>query len=267
MPQPICRKISSTPRYCVLCGLWGLFLRFVSLPFFLLGWSFLHGAACVSDSVCKPASSACSSTSEAEAVSSDASSGSSSDQATESSVSLDKDPLYPLRFSCFDNAAYHSARAGYYDKIHRGIMATVILASSGTIAAFGGVKPFRDGLLWWSLVPLLASTADLVFAPGSKAQVHAALRARYFELLADIDEGEATKENCRRWMAALHRTSAQEPPITYRAIKAMAYNAAVDSLWPENEAVRRRLDIPWYDRILGRFMPLHAASYKPKQEN
>lgn len=220
----------------------------------------------MSDVLGKSATTASSASANPEASPSVPGSGFSADQAAKPPA-VDDDPLYPLRFSCFDNAAYHSARAGFYEKIHRLIMATVILASSGTIAAFGGIEPFKNWQLWWSLVPLLASTADLVFAPGSKAQVHAALRARYFELLADIDEGEATRENCRRWMAALHRTSAQEPPITYRAIKAMAYNAAVDALWPEKEAVRRRLNIPWYDRIRGRFMPLHAASYKPKQGN
>ncbi len=177
--------------------------------------------------------------------------------------SVRDEQLYNLRFACFDNAAYHAARAGYYEKLHRLIMATVIITSSATIASFGGVEPFQSYELWWGVVPLLASTSDLVWGPGSKAQTHAALRARYFELLADIEDGDPTPENCRRWSAALHRTYAAEPPITYRAVKAMAYNAATDALWPEEVAKDRRLYIPFYDRLRGRFFPLHAASYKP----
>jgi hypothetical protein len=171
--------------------------------------------------------------------------------------------LYWLRFCCLDNAAYHAMRSGYYEKLHRFIMAVIVISSSGTIASFAGVARFSEWTLWLGLVPLFASTSDLVFGPGSKAQTHAALRARYFELLADIEEGEAIEPNCRRWTAALHRAAAQEPPITYRAVKAMSYNSAVDSLWPEVEAKQRRLYIPWYDRLRGRFFPLHAVSYKP----
>jgi len=182
---------------------------------------------------------------------------------TRAADSPEVDPQYPFRFDCIDNAAYHAIRADLFDNIHRVLMATVLISSSATLAGLAGFEVLRPLAPWAGLIPLLASTADLVITPGSKAQTHTTLRARFFELLADIEEREATPEDTRRWTAALYRAYAQEPPVTYRVAKAVAYNVAVDTLWPEPEAAKRRLVVPWYHRVVGWLLPFHGRNYKP----
>jgi hypothetical protein len=182
------------------------------------------------------------------------------------SASAVTDSLYDVRFCCLDNAAYHSDRASFFDALHRVIMALVLVFSSATVAgmsSFPGLEWLRPWSPWLALIPVLASTADLVISPGTKAQAHTALRARYYELLAEAEEGNGTPQDVRRWKAALHRAYAQEPPVTYRAAKAVSYNATIDALWPEKEAAQRRLQIPFWHYITRSLFPWPWASYKP----
>ncbi|MFN3656427.1 MAG: hypothetical protein ACK4UO_04105 [Pseudolabrys sp.] len=144
------------------------------------------------------------------------------------------------------------------------LMAIVLLSSSTTIAGMAGLELFKPWLPWAGLVPLLASTLDLVISPGLKAQTHTTLRSRYFELLADIEETEFSERTNVRWNATLNRIYAQEPPTAYRAIKAMAYNVATDALWSENEAAKRRLAISSWDCWTGQLFPRTSKTYKPK---
>ncbi len=173
------------------------------------------------------------------------------------------DPKFDLRFCCFDNATYHAARAGYFDRMHRIFMGVVLLSSSAAISSLAFWPMIAPWAPLISIIPVVVSTLDLVVAPGTKAQAHTTLRARYFELLADVEESNLSPENCKRWQAALHRTSAGEPPVVYRAIKANAYNSAVDMLLSETEAEKRRLSIPFCHWVFASVWPFHSASYRP----
>lgn len=179
------------------------------------------------------------------------------------SATTTRDTKYVLRFTCIDGAAYHGARASFFDFVHRMLMAIVLLSSSTTIAGMAGLELFKPWLPWAGLAPLLASTLDLVISPGLKAQTHATLRSRYFELLADIEEIDFSARTHDRWTAALNRIYAQEPPTAYRAIKAMAYNVATDALWSEDEAAKRRLKLSFWDRWTGQLFPKTSKTYKP----
>src|SRR5690348_14660768 len=141
------------------------------------------------------------------------------------------DPAYVIRFSCLDNSAYHAMRSAHYERIHRTIMAMILLFSSATLASLLRVPWLQPYTAVFSLVPLLASTLSVVIAPSNRAQTHASLRARYMDLLANVEEAPPTDENCRKWKAILHRISAQEPPVIFRVIQAVAYNTAVDHLF------------------------------------
>jgi hypothetical protein len=158
-------------------------------------------------------------------------------------------------------------RAALFDRLHRILMGMVLISSSGAAGAFAGIEFLQPFVPYGTLFPVLLTTLDLVIAPGTNAQTHAGLRSRYLELLAEIEEDEGSVVDQKRWSGALHRMYSQEPPITYRAQKAMSYNAAVDALNEENVAAKKRLVIPLHQRWLGWLLQFHSASYVPRSQH
>jgi hypothetical protein len=77
-----------------------------------------------------------------------------------------------------------------------------------------------------AFVATIAGTLQLVFNFGERARFHEFLQRRYYELLEQIAKKQVPEEgDITNWLADSYRIYAEEPP-PYRALDAMAYNAA-----------------------------------------
>lgn len=131
-----------------------------------------------------------------------------------------------LRFHALRNAYYHSARLRWFELQHRVLMFAIVLFGTAGVATLFGTG--GSGVLA-ALTALLAS-ADLVLDLRGKAQLHDALKRRYYMLLAKLDEEpDASAAKLRRWNARIIRITAEEP-VSYRAVDALARNEAIDTL-------------------------------------
>lgn len=157
-----------------------------------------------------------------------------------------------LRAACLMNARYHSAREGFLDSVHRGLMLGVVICGSGSVPAL---------LSSWSLLPtFLASLAalfgalDLVFDLSNRARAHAMMKRRYFELIADLEEERKSPSEVR---GCIHRYSADEEPV-FQVVILLAHNAAQEMVYGD-EAVR--YVIPKFDMIRRNFLRLDEKAY------
>lgn len=82
---------------------------------------------------------------------------------------------------------------------------------------------------------------DLVFDLKGRSEQHLRLKQEYYGILAGMELiAKPNQKRVRRWRAKLIRLTADEPR-TYRALDAVAYNAAVDALGRDQ---KDRLCIP-----------------------
>jgi hypothetical protein len=141
-----------------------------------------------------------------------------------------------LRFDAMRNAIYHTARRYFLDRVNRGLTFIVILAGAGVIGQLGSKLGITDQ--WLAVIATVAATIQLVFDFGVKARDHEFLQRRFYELIADVAQNPAPNEaDVARWRADLQRLYAEEPP-PLRALDAIAYNAACDSIGKSHCRVR-----------------------------
>src|ERR1700712_1609748 len=105
-------------------------------------------------------------------------------------TSLELSPREEFVIECLRNARYHEDRERFFARIHRTAMFLVV--ASGT-ATFAWVKaaPYLTALL------TLAGLLDLVFDVSGKARLHASLRRRVYDLLAQAEDTTRTVEILR----------------------------------------------------------------------
>lgn len=130
-----------------------------------------------------------------------------------------------VRFHALRNANYHSARLRWFELQHRVLMFSIVLFGTAGVAQLFGQG---SGIL--SAITALLAALDLVLDLRGKAQLHDALKRRYYMVLAKLDEEpDASAEKLRRWHARIIKITAEEP-VTYRAVDALARNEAIDTL-------------------------------------
>jgi hypothetical protein len=136
------------------------------------------------------------------------------------------------------NAQYHACREAYLDTVHRWFMFLVIALGA---AALTDVLPplFAKIGIHAELATVKEACAagaailaalDLTFDLSNRARAHAMMRRRYFELLADLREGQKTTEQVR---VCLERFSADEEPA-YRVLFLACWNAAQQTVYGDN---------------------------------
>jgi hypothetical protein len=136
---------------------------------------------------------------------------------------------FELRFDAMRNAIYNSSRRAFFETLTRFL--NFIVVASGALA-------FSDLITqWWPLVDArvlaaiaaLAGLLQLVFDFGGRARTHEFLQRRFYEVLAEMAETRNPDEaKLDAWEATLNRLYSEEPP-PFRALDAVAYNAAVDA--------------------------------------
>src|ERR1019366_2552960 len=119
--------------------------------------------------------------------------------------SVELSPHDEFVVECLRNARYHEDRERYFARIHRTAM--FIVVASGT-ATFAWVKaaPYLAGLI------TLAGLLDLVFDISGKARLHASLRRRVYDILAQAEDPTRTIESLREQTV---RVYADEPPCMH----------------------------------------------------
>jgi hypothetical protein len=107
-------------------------------------------------------------------------------------------------FSLAVEVAYHGARQAFCEAMHRWTMFLAIVLGASAVTPFGSEK-----LL--ALFAAFTAAADIAFDFTGRAQRHADLRRRYFELAGDVADAADPSDVkfASRWMMI----SADEPPL------------------------------------------------------
>jgi hypothetical protein len=151
------------------------------------------------------------------------------------------------------NARYHACREGFLDSAHRWFMFAVIGLGAAAIinmlpdwlrsACAGGAALF--------------GALDLTFDLSNRARVHALMKRRYFELLADVIEG---KKDLRAVQVAINRFNADEEPA-YHALLNSCWNAAQEQVYGDNAIA---IAIPRHHLALKNFFRFGSRGYQTK---
>lgn len=166
--------------------------------------------------------------------------------------------LHNLRFGAFENIAYHAAREQFLARAARMLTGLQVLLGTGAVAMLSQALPGSAPLTM--VLAALAGVVMLVADPAAAAREHRIFRARYLGLLADIDETGAAAAKAGRFRAQMARIAAEEPPV-YRAVHALAYNAAVNALYPEPEARGLRYRVGAMQRLFAHVLPMRGAAF------
>ena len=162
-----------------------------------------------------------------------------------------------LRFDALRNAIYHTSRRMFLDRCNRILNLIVILAGAGAVGQMGHRLGTDDQML--AVVATLAGTLQLVFDLGVKARDHEFLQRQYYEILAQIAEYlNPGEDQVRQWQAQMQRLYSEEPP-QLRALDAIAYNAACDSLGKDHG----RLRVAWWQSLVRHLYPFNGTSFPP----
>jgi hypothetical protein len=166
-----------------------------------------------------------------------------------------------FRVDCLMNARYHSAREAFLDGIHRWLMLGIILFGSAAVLNLFGGLPEKYGTFLkavFAALPVVFGTLDLTFDLSNRARIHALMKRRYFELLADVTEGKKTIEQAD---AAMHRCSADEEPA-YHALLATAWNAAQEMVYGERA---QHYELWWLIRWSKQFLRFEGSRFPVRQ--
>jgi hypothetical protein len=166
-------------------------------------------------------------------------------------------PLDGFRVDCLMNARYHSAREAFLDGVHRWLMLGIILfGSAAVLNLFGYELPAIRAA--FATLPVVFGTLDLTFDLSNRARIHALMKRRYFELLADVTEGKKTIEQAD---AAMHRCSADEEPA-YHALVATAWNAAQEMVYGKRA---NHYELSWRARWGKQFFRFEGTEFQMRE--
>jgi hypothetical protein len=149
---------------------------------------------------------------------------------------------------CLRNARYHEDRERFFARIHKIAMFIVVVSGTATFA-WVRAAPYFAGVI------TLAGLMDLVFDVSGKARLHASLRRRIFDILAQSEDSTRSVESLREQAV---RVYADEPPCM-QAVNHIAYNGAMEFL---HRPRAYHYKIEWYHRFLRHVWPFASTEFK-----
>jgi hypothetical protein len=157
-----------------------------------------------------------------------------------------------LRISLVRNAHYHEDRERFFARVHR--VAMFIVVASGTASfAFVSATPYLAGII------TLTGLVDLVFDVSGKARLHASLRRRIYDVLAQAEDESRTVAQLKEQAVRIY---ADEPPCMH-AVNALAYNAAMLAYGrPQDRLFKME---PWH-RFLRHWFSFASVKFKTFRE-
>jgi hypothetical protein len=160
-----------------------------------------------------------------------------------------------IRFNAMRNAIYHSSRRRFFELLSRSLSFLVVV--SGTVAV-ANLQMISPRLM--AAIAAIIGALQLVFDFGGRARLHEKLQSQYFQLISTIDGTINPAEvDLAKWESALSLIYADEPP-PMRALDAVAYNKACDSLGFGTQA---RLKIKWWQSLLRQVYSFPNARFAP----
>jgi hypothetical protein len=169
-------------------------------------------------------------------------------------------PVHSVRFNCLVDVAYQAGREAFFAALARWFEGTQALFGTAAVGAALGGSSILTGAA--AIVGAVAAVGQLVADPAGAARDSRVLRSRYLDILAEMEETEATDAACAKWRARMQRITADEGP-TYRAAQALAYNEVIDSIFAEPEAARKRLLVPASERRLAHWRRFGGRTFAP----
>jgi hypothetical protein len=158
-----------------------------------------------------------------------------------------------FQISCLRDARYHEDRERFFARLHKITMFVVVAAGTAAIA------PIEQKSFWFPAIITLAGLVDLVFDVSGKARLHASLRRRIYELLAQAEDETSDISKLRQHAIGVY---ADEPPCMHGA-NALAYNGAMEALERPREL---QLKITWLQRALRNVWPYPATTFRTFKE-
>lgn len=170
-----------------------------------------------------------------------------------------KDEAYGLLHDCDRSARYHTLRRSFYSRIHRWMMAFVVLGGSAAVAMLSQ-ELLVDSSFWLifvMLIPTLVGATDLVWNPSGKSRDHEILARKFYWVARTIDIENADGAKVKEWQNNLLSAYEDEPDV-FHALNAECYNAATKARgFKEKE---RYKEIKWWQRLTR-----HWIRYTPEQ--
>jgi hypothetical protein len=166
-------------------------------------------------------------------------------------------PLEARTLTCIANAQYHSSREAFLDTVHRWFMFLVIAMGA---AALTDVLPRLLHSEVATVKEMFAASAailaalDLTFDLSNRARAHAMMKRRYFELLADLREGQKSPDQVE---VCLERFSADEEPL-YRVLYLACWNSAQMTVFGKKA---KRFQISFFGNLFKNWARRPAANY------
>jgi hypothetical protein len=150
------------------------------------------------------------------------------------------------------NSHYHEDRERFFAWWHKVTMFVVVL---GAIATFAPVEKYWIA----ALVIAFAGLVDLVFDVSGRARLHASLRRRIYDLLAEAQDNDVDLSKMRKRAIDVY---ADEPPCMH-AVNALAYNSAMAAF---ERSQKLQFRIRWWQRIFRNVWPFPATDFKTFEE-
>lgn len=132
-------------------------------------------------------------------------------------------------------------------------MFTVVAAGTASFAPIKGASPILAGVI------TLAGLLDLVFDVSGKARLHASLRRRVYDVMAQVEDETRSLSQLQEQAVRIY---ADEPPCMH-AVNAVAYNAAMAAFGrPE----QYQLKLEWYHRVFRHVWSFGSTDFKTFDE-
>ncbi|WP_247996779.1 hypothetical protein [Brucella tritici] len=164
-----------------------------------------------------------------------------------------------LRFGLRELIAYHAMREQALARLNRFLTGLQVFLGTSAIALMTNMLPINPA--WLVVASALAGVVLLVVDPAGGARDHRALRSRYHNLLADVEECDGSAEELRSLRAKKERANADSPP-SYRGVQAIAFNAAVNATYSEAEASEYRYAVGFWRRVFANWFPMRGFQFK-----
>lgn len=168
-------------------------------------------------------------------------------KSTSGATSTEIDERTAFQIDCLRNARYHEDRESFFSFAHKGAMFVVV--ASGT-AAFASVKAQPT----LAAVITLAALIDLVFDVSGKARLHASIRRRIYDVLAQAEDEQRSLARLKEQAVRIY---ADEPPCMH-AVNAIAYNAAMAAF---ERPKGHQLQVNWWQRLTRHFWPWSGTKF------
>jgi hypothetical protein len=160
-----------------------------------------------------------------------------------------------IRFEALQNAIYHSSRRRFFELLTRFLSFLVVVTGTAAVANLHVAEPRI-----MAAVAAAIGAMQLVFDCGGRARLHEKLQSQYFQLISAIDGTvNPTDTDRAKWEAQLSLIYADEPP-PMRALDAVAYNKACDSLGYTGSA---RLKVNWWQALFRHLWSFPNTRFSP----